>query len=63
MLYLSQFCCRNLITLNNSIPSLKIMMGHQDEDKLDVSDDDSVKDRMICERNDVRVGVNTMIII
>ena len=63
MLYLSQFCCRNLTTLNNSIPSLKIMMGHQDEDKLDVSDDDSVKDRMICERNDVRVGVNTMIII
>ena len=38
------------------------MMGHQDEDKLDVSDDDSIKDRMTCEKNDVRVGVNTMTI-
>lgn len=36
------------------------MVRHQDEDDFDVSDDDSMIDRLICERNDVRVRVNTM---
>ena len=39
------------------------MARHQDEDDFDVSDDDSMIDRLICERNDVRVRVNTMKII
>ena len=39
------------------------MVRHQDEDDFDVSDDDSMIDRLICERNDVRVRVNTMKII
>ena len=39
------------------------MADRQDEDDFDVSDDDSMIDRLICERNDVRVGINTMVII
>jgi len=39
------------------------MVRHQDDDDFDVSDDDSMIDILICERNDVRVRVNTMKII
>ena len=39
------------------------MMNHQDEDDFNLSDDTSIIDRLICERNEVRVRVNTMEII
>ena len=39
------------------------MVRHHDEDDFDVSDDDSMINRLICERNDVRVRVNTMKVI
>ena len=40
------------------------MVSHQDEDDIVVSnDDDSIIDWLICERNQVRVKVNTMIAI
>ena len=38
-------------------------MVHHDDNKFDVSDKDSIVDRMIVERCDIRVRFNTMIII
>ena len=39
------------------------MLGHQDEDDFDVSDDDSIINKLICERNEVRVRFDTIVII
>ena len=36
------------------------MMGHQDKDEFDVSDEDSIIDRIIFERNYIRARVNTI---
>ena len=38
-------------------------MGHQDEDNLDVFNEDSITDRIIFERSDIRVRVNSMSIV
>ena len=42
---------------------LKKMMVHQDKDEFDVSDEDSIIDRIIFERNYIRARVNTIEII
>ena len=39
------------------------MTSYQDEDDFDISNEDSIIDRIIFERNDIRVRVNTMSII
>ena len=36
------------------------MVGHQDENDFDVSGDNSIIDRMVCEISYIRVRVNTM---
>ena len=38
-------------------------MGHQEGDYFDASNDDGIIDRIMSERNDVRIRVNTMAII
>ena len=40
-----------------------MIVSYQDEDDCDVSKYDSIIDRMICERNNIRVKFNTMVII
>ena len=39
------------------------MVGHQNEDDFDVSHEDSIIDRIIYERSDIRVRVETLTII